>query len=159
MRAAYASVDDLLADARSRIVRLTPARAAARITRGDRLVDIRPAWQRAAHGEIPGALIVERNHLEWRLHPGSTARLAAARPGQRWIVVCTEGYTSSLAADALRSLGVPAADIEGGYAAWQRAGLPTVAGITAVEGVVGEAQSSLRAEQRRERGKRLPTFT
>jgi rhodanese-related sulfurtransferase len=127
-RPTFASVDDLLADARSRIDRLGALAAADAISQGARLVDIRPQWQRAADGEIPGALVVERNHLEWRLHPGSDARVPQARPGQRWIVFCTEGYTSSLAADALNSIGVPANDIDGGFVAWRAAGLPTVPG-------------------------------
>lgn len=135
--ARFASVDGLLADARSRLHRLAPEDAAAAAGQGHRLVDIRPAWQRAAEGEIRGALIVERNHLEWRLHPESDARLAQAVPGQRWIVVCSEGYTSSLAADVLNSLGVPATDVVGGFQAWAAAGLPTVGSVTDVNCVVG----------------------
>lgn len=135
--ARFSSVDGLLADARSRLRRLTPEDAAAAVAQGQRLVDIRPAWQRAAEGEIPGALIVERNHLEWRLHPESDARVAQALPGQRWIVVCSEGYTSSLAADVLNSLGVQATDIVGGFRAWAAAGLPTVASVTDVHSAVG----------------------
>ncbi|SHG98744.1 Rhodanese-related sulfurtransferase [Jatrophihabitans endophyticus] len=127
----YSSVDDLLADARSRLDRLDPPAAAAAVEAGAKLVDIRPIWQRERDGEIPGAVIVERNHLEWRLDPGSTARVEDARPGQRWVVVCEQGYTSSLAADALNSLGVPASDVVGGFEAWAAAGLPTVPGGTA----------------------------
>ena len=126
----FGSVDELLEDARSRLDRLDPAAAARAVERGARLVDIRPAWQRERHGEIPGALVVERNHLEWRLHPDSSARVPAAAPQQQWIVVCEEGYTSSLAADALNSIGVPATDVEGGFVAWAAAGLPTVDGVT-----------------------------
>ena len=130
MSARFASVDDLLADARSRLERLDlPAVLAAR-EQGALLVDIRPAWQRAVTGEIDGALVVERNHLEWRLHPDSDDRVPQAAPGQRWVVVCSEGYTSSLAADALNSIGVPATDLVGGIAAWTEAGLPLVAGAT-----------------------------
>jgi len=128
--ARFASVDELLDDARSRLDRLTPHDAAAAVAGGSLLVDIRPQWQRAEAGEIPGALIVERNHLEWRLHPTSEARVPQAVAGQQWIVVCTEGYTSSLAADALTSIGVPATDVVGGFVAWQAAGLPTVARVT-----------------------------
>jgi rhodanese-related sulfurtransferase len=129
----FASVDALLADARSRLDRLGPAAAARAVDDGARLVDIRPGWQRVRDGEIPGALVVERNHLEWRLHPHSDARVAAAVEGQRWVVVCEEGYTSSLAADALNSIGVPATDLVGGFRAWAAAGLPTVAGGTPPE--------------------------
>jgi rhodanese-related sulfurtransferase len=121
----FASVDELLADARSRLGRLEPSAAARAVAGGARLVDIRPQWQRAQHGEIPGALLIERNHLEWRLHPASDARIPEAVVGQRWIVVCQEGYTSSLAADVLNSIGVPATDVDGGFAAWAAAGLPT----------------------------------
>jgi rhodanese-related sulfurtransferase len=129
-RERFASVDELLADARSALDRVGPAQAAAAVRDGALLVDIRPAAQRAAEGEIPGALVVERNHLEWRLHPGSDARVGAAAAGQRWVVVCSEGYTSSLAAHALNSIGVPATDVVGGFAAWAASGLPTSAGVT-----------------------------
>ncbi|HZC71437.1 MAG TPA: rhodanese-like domain-containing protein [Jatrophihabitans sp.] len=122
----FGSVDELLADARSRLDRLSPTAAAAALRAGARLADIRPQWQRARDGEIPGALVVERNHLEWRLHPDSATRVQAAAEGQQWIVFCDEGYTSSLAADVLNSIGVPATDIDGGFKAWERAGFPTV---------------------------------
>jgi rhodanese-related sulfurtransferase len=132
----FGSVEELLADARARLSRLRPAQAAEAVSGGARLVDIRPSWQREREGEIPGSLIVERNHLEWRLHPRSDARLPLAVEGQQWIVVCAEGYTSSLAADALLSLGIPATDIVGGYAAWRADGLPTTRGGTPVEQLV-----------------------
>jgi rhodanese-related sulfurtransferase len=121
------SVDDLLADARSRITRVTPLEAAARVAAGAVLVDIRPAAQRAREGEVPGALIVERNVLEWRFDPSSDARLPQATGYDvDVIVLCSEGYTSSLAADALRSLGLTSAsDVVGGFWAWVAAGLPT----------------------------------
>ena len=121
------SIDQLLADARARIERLTPRQAAVRVARGALLVDIRPAAQRAAEGEVPGALIVERNVLEWRFDPASDARLPEATGYDvEVIVLCSEGYTSSLAADALRSLGLHrATDVEGGFLAWSAAGLPT----------------------------------
>jgi rhodanese-related sulfurtransferase len=128
--ARFVSVDELLADARSRLDRVSAEQAAQALGEGARLVDIRPISQRLETGEIPGSLIVERNHLEWRLHPGSEARVPAAAPGQKWIVVCAEGYTSSLAADALNSIGVPATDLVDGYAAWVAAGLPTTSGGT-----------------------------
>lgn len=138
----FRSVEELLDDARSRLVRLGPHEAAALVADGALLVDIRPAWQRDGTGEIPGSVIVERNHLEWRLHPSSSARLPQARDGQRWVVVCAEGYTSSLAADALNSIGVPATDLVGGYGAWQQAGLPTVPGTTAADHVVAVRPAS-----------------
>jgi rhodanese-related sulfurtransferase len=129
----FSSVEALLADARSRLDRLDPPAAAAAIADGATLVDIRPQGQRADEGEIPGAVIIERNHLEWRLHPGSASRIPAAVEGQRWIVFCSEGYTSSLAADALNSIGVPATDLVGGFTAWAEAGLPTAPGGSAAE--------------------------
>jgi len=121
------TIDELLADARSRIVRVTPVEAAARISAGAVLVDIRPAAQRAREGEVPGALAVERNVLEWRFDPASDARLPEATGYDVDVVIlCSEGYTSSLAADALRSLGLHrATDVVGGFLAWAAAGLPT----------------------------------
>jgi rhodanese-related sulfurtransferase len=132
----FASVDELLADARSRLDRLSPAETADAVGAGALLVDIRPHWQRARGGEIPGSVVIERNHLEWRVHPDSDAHVPLARACQRWIVICQGGYTSSLAADALNSIGVPATDVVGGYDAWAAAELPTVAGGTAPDSVV-----------------------
>jgi rhodanese-related sulfurtransferase len=123
------SIAQLLAEARARLDRLSPLRASRAAREGAVLVDIRPAAQRAAEGEIPGALIVERNVLEWRFDPASDARLPQASYDLRVIVVCSEGYTSSLAAAALLDLGVrQATDLDGGFQAWQAAGLPTVSG-------------------------------
>jgi rhodanese-related sulfurtransferase len=141
----FGTVEDLLDDARSRLLRVTPLAAAALVDHGALIVDIRPAWQRAEEGEVPGSLIIERNHLEWRLHPGSASRVSQARSGQQWIVLCAEGYTSSLAADALNSLGVPATDVVGGFAAWQAAGLPVASGTTPVEHVVSGPRPTLRS--------------
>ncbi|MBM7808809.1 rhodanese-related sulfurtransferase [Geodermatophilus bullaregiensis] len=124
------SVDELLAEARARITRVTPAEAARRVAGGAVLVDIRPQSQREADGEVPGALVVERNHLEWRFDPESDARLPEATGYDVDVVVlCQEGYTSSLAADALRSLGLAeASDVVGGFRAWVADGLPTTGG-------------------------------
>jgi rhodanese-related sulfurtransferase len=124
------TIDELLAEARARIDRVTPAEAAARVAAGGLLVDIRPAAQRRREGDVPGALVVERNVLEWRFDPASDARLPQATGYDVDVVVlCSEGYTSSLAADALRSLGLfRAADVVGGFAAWAAAGLPTTGG-------------------------------
>jgi rhodanese-related sulfurtransferase len=133
----YAGVDGLLAAARAAVERLTPDEAAAALADGALMVDIRPAWQRAEEGEVPGALIVERNHLEWRLDPTSSSRLPAAVAGQRWVVICSQGYTSSLAAAALLSIGVSACDVIGGIEQWQAAGLPMTAGPTQTERAVG----------------------
>ena len=129
------TIDDILADARALITRLTPAEAAAAMRDGAVLVDIRPAAQRAAEGEIPGALIIERNVLEWRFDPESDARLPVADYDLQVIVFCSEGYTSSLAAAALQELGVHrATDLAGGIKAWQASGLPVTRPAVATVG-------------------------
>jgi rhodanese-related sulfurtransferase len=121
------SIDELLAGARARLDRLDPEETHRRVAGGAVLVDIRPAAQRAEHGEIPGALIIERNVLEWRLDPRSEARLSFTHYDLEVIVTCQEGYTSSLAAAALQDLGLlRATDLDGGFKAWQAAGLPTI---------------------------------
>ena len=121
------TIDQILAEARSRLQRVGPQQAARAAGEGALLVDIRPAAQRAAEGEIPGALIVERNVLEWRFDPASDASLPQASYDLQVIVVCSEGYTSSLAAAALQDLGIRGAtDLDGGIRAWQAAGLPVV---------------------------------
>ncbi|MBL7257400.1 rhodanese-like domain-containing protein [Paractinoplanes lichenicola] len=123
-------IDAILANARTRLTRLGPLETAAAVARGAILVDIRPAAQRAEFGEIPGAVIIERNVLEWRLDPRSDARLSfAGSYALEVIVTCQEGYTSSLAAAALQDLGLTrATDLVGGFAAWRDAGLPTISG-------------------------------
>jgi rhodanese-related sulfurtransferase len=120
------SVDELLAAARARLDRVTPEQAQAELEAGAVLIDIRPAGQRAADGEVPGSVVIERNHLEWRLDPESDARLPLASGYDlRPIVICQEGYTSSLAAAALQDLGLArATDVIGGQRAWREAGLP-----------------------------------
>ena len=131
MSAVRRTVDDLLAEARAGLRRLSPAAADAAARDGAMLVDIRPHAQRVAQGEVPGALVVERNVLEWRFDPASDARLPEATGYDvDVIVLCSEGYTSSLAADALRSLGLRrATDVAGGFQAWAAAGLPTRPGL------------------------------
>jgi rhodanese-related sulfurtransferase len=121
------SIDDILAAARRRLRRLDAPETYAAVRRGAILIDIRPAAQRAEHGEIPGAVIIERNVLEWRLDPRSDARLPLATGYDLEVIVhCQEGYTSSLAAAALQDLGLwRATDLDGGFAAWKAAGLPT----------------------------------
>jgi rhodanese-related sulfurtransferase len=117
------TVDDLLAAARARLDRPDPQRAAELVARGAILVDTRPGWQRADEGELPGALVIERNHLEWRLDPASDARIPEATDHEvTWIIVCSEGYSSSLAAASLQDLGLRnATDLDGGYRAWKAA--------------------------------------
>jgi rhodanese-related sulfurtransferase len=120
------TVDDLLAAARRRIRRLDPEEAARAWAQGALLIDIRPTLQRSWEGEIPGAVAVERNVLEWRLDPASAHCLAEITDHHREIiVVCSEGYASSLVAATLVELGyTSAADVTGGYQAWAAAGLP-----------------------------------
>jgi rhodanese-related sulfurtransferase/predicted metal-dependent enzyme (double-stranded beta helix superfamily) len=120
-------IDDLLAEARSGLRRLRPEAALAAVTDGAVLVDIRSLEQRIIEGEVPGAIIIGRNVLEWRLDPRSEARIPAlARADARVVVMCSEGYASTLAAATLRRIGLSeATDLDGGFQAWQAAGLPT----------------------------------
>lgn len=113
------TIVDVLAEARSRLRRLTPEQAEAARRAGALVVDIRPEAQRAAEGELPFATPIERNVLEWRLDPSSDASLPVACHDLEVVVLCQEGYTSSLAAAALQELGIHrATDVVGGYAAW-----------------------------------------
>ncbi|WP_413103561.1 rhodanese-like domain-containing protein [Streptomyces sp. Inha503] len=120
------SVDELLAEAREELDRLEPLDAAAAQVGGALLVDIRYAALRERDGTIPGALIVERNELEWRLDPQCDHRLPeVTHHDLRVVVVCNEGYASSFAAVSLRRLGLArATDLTGGFQAWRAAGLP-----------------------------------
>ncbi len=122
------TIDELLAAARDRLERVDASAAVTAQRDGALLVDIRPVAQRLASGVIPGALVIERNVLEWRLDPASDARLPVADSYDRRIVLyCQSGYASSLAAASLQDLGlVGATDLIGGIEAWQAAGLPTV---------------------------------
>lgn len=119
------ALDVLLAGARSTLDRADPARAADLQADGALIVDIRPYANRVAEGEIPGSVVVERIHLEWRLAPESEWRLPGVSAETVTVVVCNEGYASSLAAADLRRLGlVKATDLVGGFRAWAAAGLP-----------------------------------
>ena len=121
------SIDEILAAARARLQRLSPRDAYEAVAKSKAvLVDIRPASQRALEGCIHGALVVERNVLEWRFDPTSSSRLPVATSHDLQIIVfCSEGYTSSLAAAALQELGLwRATDIVGGVQAWREEGLP-----------------------------------
>jgi rhodanese-related sulfurtransferase len=124
---AHLTVDQMLANARARLHRLEAVEAAEAVADGALLVDIRPQWQRDTEGAIPGALLIERNHLEWRLDPSSGARIPEAVDHDvAVVVVCSEGYTSSLAAASLQDLGLHrATDLVGGFQAWKAARLPT----------------------------------
>jgi len=124
------TIDEILAAARARLVRLEPDETFRELAEGAVLIDIRPAAQRARYGEIPGSVIAERNHLEWRLDPCCEARLPwVTGYDHRIIIVCQDGYTSSLAAAALLDLGLyRATDLIGGFTAWTAAGLPAAPG-------------------------------
>lgn len=121
------SIDDILARARERFTRMAPSTAADLLRQGRIvLVDIRPQYQRDVDGNVPGALVIDRNVLEWRLDPASGSRLPIARYGLPVVVMCNQGYSSSLAAASLLDLGIHrVSDVIGGFQAWKAAGLPT----------------------------------
>jgi len=118
-------IDDVLDTARARFCRLHAEQVPDALRRGAILVDIRPAAQRAREGEVAAALVIERNVLEWRCDPTSDARLPqAVGDDVEWVILCSEGYTSSLAAAALVDLGLHrATDVVGGYQALVAAGV------------------------------------
>ena len=120
------TIDDVLAAARRRLDRVTPEQASAEQSRGALLVDTRTSEQRARDGVIPAALVIDRTVLEWRLDPTSPTRLLQANGHDvRVILICAQGYSSSLAAASLQDLGlVNATDVVGGFEAWKAAGLP-----------------------------------
>jgi rhodanese-related sulfurtransferase len=112
-------IDDLLAEARARLVRVAPADLDAERAAGALVVDIRPVEQRTQDGELPGAIVIDRNVLEWRLDPASEHRIPEVEGyDQRIVVVCNEGYQSSLVAATLQELGLHrATDLDGGFQA------------------------------------------
>jgi rhodanese-related sulfurtransferase len=114
------AIDRLLAQARSTLDRVSPEDLADEIAKGAILIDIRPVEQRQRDGVLPGAIVVDRNVLEWRLDPTSPHRLPIATSADvRLIIVCNEGYSSSLAAATLQHLGLRSAtDLVGGIQAW-----------------------------------------
>jgi rhodanese-related sulfurtransferase/mannose-6-phosphate isomerase-like protein (cupin superfamily) len=123
------SIEQVLSAARARLRRLSPDEAYKAVAETEAiLVDIRPESQRAIEGSIAGALVVERNVLEWRFDPSSDTRLPIATDHDLQVIVfCSEGYTSSLAAAALQDLGLRrATDVVGGFHAWRATGLPIV---------------------------------
>lgn len=110
-----------LAEARADLDRVEPARLAAEQAAGALVVDLRPDANRAAEGELPGAVVIERIHLEWRLDHTSGAALPDVGDDTRIVLVCNDGYASSLAAADLRALGLHrATDLAGGYRGWRR---------------------------------------
>nr|NLI51518.1 hypothetical protein [Propionibacterium sp.] len=124
--APHRGINSLLADARAGLRRLTPLEVVDALADGALLIDTRTLEQRTEQGDLPGAICIDRTVLEWRLAPDSTHRIPeAAVPGRTIIVVCRQGYSSSLAAASLQAAGVPGAtDMIGGFEAWVTAGLP-----------------------------------
>jgi rhodanese-related sulfurtransferase len=124
------AIDTVLAAARASLDRVAPS--ASLLDDPDTLiVDIRPAHNRAAEGEIPGSVVIERIVLEWRLDPTGDHRIDAITANTQVVVMCNEGYSSSLAARDLQSVGLHrATDLIGGFRAWRAAGLPTRPGGT-----------------------------
>jgi rhodanese-related sulfurtransferase len=118
------SVEKLLADARRGILRLAPGEAHEAARSGAVIVDIRPHDQRERDGLIAGALVIDRNVLEWRLDPKSDFKEPCVRDHQPVVIICNEGYSSSLAAATLRHLGRDATDVIGGFQNWLACGLP-----------------------------------
>jgi rhodanese-related sulfurtransferase len=125
-----ASIEEILASTRLCLERVSADEAASLVERGALLVDIRPFEQRTRDGEIPGALVIDRNVFEWRLDPASPHRIPEIDGyDQTIIVVCNEGYASSLAAKSLQDLGLRrATDLIDGFVAWRAAGLPVQRG-------------------------------
>jgi rhodanese-related sulfurtransferase len=121
------SVDELLAEARRRLQRLSPEAAAGVLAAGGLLIDTRPYELRQRDGVVSGALIIDRNVLEWRLDPTSDHRIDEVTGyDQAIVVMCNEGYASSLVAAELQEMGfAKATDVDGGFQAWRDAGLPT----------------------------------
>ena len=118
-RVARKTIDALLEAARARLDRVDPAQLASEAAAGALIVDIRPVEQRRRDGELPGAVIIDRNVLEWRLDPASAHRIEGTAYDRRIIIVCNEGYSSSLAAATLQDLGLSrATDLAGGFKAW-----------------------------------------
>ena len=115
------SIDEMLERARSGLDRVEPDELADEVADGAIVIDVRPVEQRERDGDLPGAIVVDRNVLEWRLDPTSPHRLPVASDADvRFVIVCNEGYGSSLAARSLRDLGLArATDLVGGFQAWR----------------------------------------
>lgn len=120
------TIEEMLAAARAGVQRLSPEQTVTAMSRGALVIDTRTEAQRREQGELPGALVIDRTILEWRLDPASPDRIREATSyDAQVVVVCRQGYSSSLAAASLRSLGLSrATDMEGGVEAWVAAGLP-----------------------------------
>ena len=116
------TVDEWLAGARARLDRVQPQDLAQEIADGAIVIDTRDSADREAEGAMPGAVIVTRNVLEWRMSPSSPTRLEGITADSRVIIVCNDGFSSSIAAASLHDLGLPrATDLVGGYRAWRAA--------------------------------------
>lgn len=145
-------IDDVLAAARNRLHRLPARQVPDALRRGAVLVDIRPLAQREREGDVSAALVVERNVLEWRCDPTSDARLPQAVDHDvEWVVLCSQGYTSSLAAAALQDLGLHrATDVVGGYWALRETGAladlggPATRVLSPVRAAAGSSRASIR---------------
>ncbi len=125
------AVDEMLARARAELDRVTPSQADELRTAGALFVDIRPHANRLAEGEIPDSVPIERIVLEWRLDPHGEHRLPGFTEDTPVVLLCNEGYASSLAARDVRRLGVRSVtDLVGGFRAWRAAGLPVRPGAT-----------------------------
>ena len=132
------TIDELLGRSRAGLDRLDPGQAAHALAAGALLVDIRPEADRRREGEIPGSLVLDRGVLEWRLDPTSSAAIPEASYDRRVVLICNEGYTTSLAAATLQQLGLTrVTDLDGGFRAWCAAGLPWVPGSTQAGSYVG----------------------
>jgi len=140
-----ATVDGMLDNARGKLVRVGPEEAAAEHAESALLVDTRTYERRARDGSIPGALVIDRTVFEWRLDPTSPHRIPEVTDQDvRVIVICAEGYSSSLAAASLQDIGLSnATDVIGGFGAWRAAGLPVAE---------FQAQPTPAAASRRRRG-------
>ena len=146
------TADELLDRARRQLVRVDPEQAARELANGALLVDIRPSEQRA-EGEIPGATGVARNVLEWRLDPASKWKIPEVTGHDvRLIVICNEGYSSSLVAAELHEMGiVNATDVVGGFQAWKAAGL-LISQIEATSAGIDGVRTSLSPASERDQG-------
>ena len=114
-------IDEILAGARARLDRVAAEDLAAEMAAGALVVDTRPLEQRERDGALPGATVIDRNVLEWRLDPACPNRIPEASYDRRVIIVCNEGFSSSLAAATLRDIGVlRATDLAGGFQAWMK---------------------------------------
>jgi rhodanese-related sulfurtransferase/GNAT superfamily N-acetyltransferase len=118
---------ELLERASGTIERLSPAEALAAVSDGALLVDIRSDLSRERSGIVPGSIHIPRTVLEWRVAPDSQWQNPSIAADRRLILICDHGFSSTLAAATLVELGLDAADVVGGFAAWQDAGLPMTA--------------------------------